>query len=96
MRARGNQGGESDGSSMQVSSAERHQQMEPPLAHDLINKLSVIVGYCDLLVEKTPDDPSVQRQAQLIRSTARSMAADLARFQCDLVRLRTGNAQKAG
>ena len=64
-------------------------ELDCPLAHDLINKLSVIVGTCDLLVEKAPEDSPALPQMLLIRNVARSMAADLGQFQCDLVRWRT-------
>jgi hypothetical protein len=64
-------------------------ELDCPLAHNLINKLSVIVGTCDLLVEKAPEDSPVRPQMLLIQNVARSMAADLGQFQCDLVRLRT-------
>jgi len=68
-------------------------ELDCPLAHNLINKLSVIVGTCDLLVEKAPADSPALPQMLLIRGVARSMAADLGQFQCDLVRLRTKNPE---
>jgi hypothetical protein len=61
---------------------------ECPLAHDLINKLSVIVGQCDLMLEKTPEDSPVLKQMLLIRTMAKSVAAELGQLQCDLARLR--------
>jgi len=63
-------------------------QLDCPLAHDLINKLTVIVGTCDLLVERTPENSPSLAQMLMIRNVARSMATDLGQLQCDLVRLR--------
>lgn len=63
-------------------------QPECPLAHDLINKLSVVVGNCELLLENTPADSPLMSRMKLVRDTARSMAADLAEFQCELIRRR--------
>jgi len=31
-------------------------QPECPLAHNLINKLSTVIGYCDLMLDKAPPD----------------------------------------
>jgi len=63
-------------------------QLDCPLAHDLLNKLTVIVGTCDLLVERTPENSPSLAQMLMIRNVARSMATDLGQLQCDLVRLR--------
>jgi hypothetical protein len=51
------------------------------LAHDLINKLSVIVGTCDLMAQKTPESSPTLQPMLLIRNVARSRAADLGQFQ---------------
>jgi hypothetical protein len=59
-------------------------QIDCPLAHTLVNKLSVVVGNCDLLLEKTPQDSPLASRMKLIRDTAQSMAADLLEFQFDL------------
>ena len=66
-------------------------ELDCPLAHNLINKLAVIVRTCDPLVEKAPEDSRARPQMLLIRNIARSMAADLGQFQWDLVRRRTRN-----
>jgi hypothetical protein len=79
---------------MQVSGGQTHQ-LDCPLAHELIDKLSIIIGYCDLLVEKVPEQSPLERQARMIQNTAKSMAADLAQFQCDLARIRGTQARKA-
>ena len=70
-------------------------QPECAVAHDLINRLSAIIGHCDLLAGSTPpDSPSLER-VLLIRHLAKLMAKDLGRFQCDLARLRETKHQKS-
>ena len=63
---------------------EKHQ---PPclLAHDVVNKLSAIVGFCDLLVEnvKRRDTECVKR-VMSIQELAKSAAEDLIEHQCEL------------
>jgi hypothetical protein len=78
----------------QLSSTNKHQP-ECPLAHKLINKLSTVIGNCDLIVEKTPGDSPILQRMLLIRDTAKSMAADLAEFQCELARRRAEERQRA-
>lgn len=70
-------------------------QPECPIAHDLVNKLSVIVGYCDLMVKTTPEDSPLLKQIQVVQGIAKSMVADLIKFQCELIRLRPAGNQKA-
>jgi hypothetical protein len=72
---------------MEQSDPSKHEP-ECPLVHQLINKLSVIVGNCDLLVEKTPQDSPLLPRMLLVQSIAKSMAADLAQFECDLLKQR--------
>jgi hypothetical protein len=67
---------------------------ECPLAHALINKLSAMVGHCDLLRQEMPEDSPVVERIVLVQGLAKSMAADLAEFQCELIRLRTTNDGK--
>lgn len=54
------------------------------LAHELINKLTVIVGHCDLLKESAPEDSHCLERLKQIREVARSIAEDLNRHQCHL------------
>lgn len=70
-------------------------KLECPLAHELINKLSVIVGNCDLLAENTPQDSPLLERTLLIRDMAKAVAKDLGQIECDLVRLRSANELKA-
>jgi len=54
------------------------------LAHDLINKLTTIVGACELLQDKAEDDPECMRRLLTIQETAKSIAKDLQEHQCHL------------
>jgi hypothetical protein len=52
------------------------------LAHDLINRLSVIAGYCDLLRDEAPEDSECYRRLLKIREIAHSAATDLNTRPC--------------
>ena len=54
------------------------------LAHELVNKLSVIVGHCDLLTEHVSEDARLLKRLLTIREIAKSMAKDLNDHQCHL------------
>jgi hypothetical protein len=56
-----------------------------PLTHSLLDKLQVILGYCDLLVERHAQDSESSNRLQLIRQSVQSMAAELHNYQCDLI-----------
>ena len=60
-----------------------------------MNKLCIVVGNCDLVVEKTPEDSPILNQLRTIQSTAKSMAQDLAEFKCELARVGIKDSQKA-
>jgi len=51
------------------------------LAHQLINRFAVIVGYCDLMLQDTPGDPEHSRRLHLMRDIANSAAEELVRRQ---------------
>lgn len=57
--------------------------------HNLIDKLSALIGQAELLIEKTPEDSAVMKHAVAIRNIAKSVVEELAQFQSDL-------AKKAG
>jgi hypothetical protein len=61
-------------------------RMEPKrdFAHTLISKLSVIVGQCDLLIEKLPEDSEHIHRLLSIRDVAHSAAEDIRTCQRDL------------
>ncbi|HKV82761.1 MAG TPA: hypothetical protein VJP02_31730 [Candidatus Sulfotelmatobacter sp.] len=53
------------------------------LAHELVNKLSAVVGYCDLLRDHVAED-SAQQQLRKIRELAKAMAEELNAHQCSI------------
>ena len=59
-----------------------------PLAHSLLDKLTVIVGHCEILAEEEQADSASSRRLQLIRQAAQSMAVELKDHQCDHLALR--------
>jgi nitrogen-specific signal transduction histidine kinase len=69
---------------MEQSARECHRPL-CMLAHDLVNKLSVIIGCCDLLNDSDRPDPEDAKHVQRIRDTAKSMAERLSHEQCHLV-----------
>jgi hypothetical protein len=54
------------------------------LAHDLLNKLTTILGACELLKDKAESDPECMRRLLTIKDTAKSIATDLQQHQCHL------------
>ena len=52
------------------------------LAHDMINRFAVIVGYCDLLLEEPPADPKLSKRLLLMRKIAKSAAGELVQREC--------------
>jgi Mg2+ and Co2+ transporter CorA len=64
-----------------------------PLAHDLINKLAVIVGHCDLMREDGKKHSQYAKRVDSIQNIAVEMAAQLHAYQFRLSRI-TDNEQK--
>ena len=62
------------------SNRERHQPV-CMVAHDLVNKLSDIVGHCDLLNEMTEQGTEYARRLAIIRDIAESAAKELTEHQ---------------
>jgi hypothetical protein len=56
-----------------------------PLTHSLLGKLQVILGYCDLLVERHSQDSESSNHLQLIRQAVQSMGVELHDYQCKLI-----------
>jgi|HubBroStandDraft_6_1064221.scaffolds.fasta_scaffold329434_2 hypothetical protein len=79
---------------MEESSAPRHQPASQ-VAHDLMNKLSVLIGQCDLLMEKTPQESPTMKHALTIQMVARSMVEGLNELQSDLSRFQVLKQEKA-
>lgn len=55
------------------------------VAHNLVNKLSAIVGFCDLLYEKAEKDadPESTKRIALIHDLAKSAAQELIEHQSE-------------
>jgi hypothetical protein len=65
------------------------------LACQLIDKLTVIVGNCDLLREGMESRPADARRLDLIRSMAKEIAKELGGCQCRLLEaVRSAGGQK--
>jgi len=65
------------------------------LACQLIDKLTVIVGNCDLLREEMESGPADARRLDLIRSMAKEIAKELGGCQCRLLEaVRSAGGQK--
>jgi hypothetical protein len=54
------------------------------LAHDLVNKLAVIIGNCDLLDKQVETGTETAKRLSLIRNVAQGMANELNQHQCKL------------
>jgi hypothetical protein len=54
------------------------------LAHDLVNKLSVIIGYCDLMKEIAATDPVCEKRLLIVSDLAKRMARELQDHQCQV------------
>ena len=54
------------------------------LAHELVNKLTVIVGHCGLLEGHAPEDAECMNRIQAISELAKGMAEELNKHQCSI------------
>jgi hypothetical protein len=65
------------------------------VTHDLINKLSAIVGNCDLMLEAAEEGTEPTRRLNLILDLANAMAVELKRLQHqDARRIRSTDEQQ--
>jgi hypothetical protein len=53
-------------------------------AHDLVNKVSLIIGRCDILKSQIPPDSESGKHVLLIRRAAKSMADDVTQRSCQV------------
>lgn len=53
------------------------------LSHSLINRLTVIAIYCDLLSEDPAMDAETRKRLQIIRAAARSIAEEVSQHECE-------------
>ncbi len=58
------------------------------LAHDFVNKLTIIIGNCDLLLEREAEaevpDSHAMRRLQVIRDAASRLAGDIQQHTCEI------------
>ena len=64
------------------------------LAHALLNRLSVIVGNCDLASEKVQEGSELATRLSDIRKAAQSMANELKGHQCELTTSQRSSLEK--
>ena len=65
------------------------------LAHELVNRLSAIIGYCDLVIEKAEKGTECAKRLRLIQKLAQFAAEELADHQCRLASfIRSTNEEK--
>ena len=77
---------------MEKSNRERYQPA--CLFAHLIDKLSIIVGSCDLAIEQTEPGTEYAKHLALIRDTAKEMARELVVHQCQLTEAGREEVQK--
>jgi hypothetical protein len=78
-------------------SFETSYELVPPLTRDLVNKLAVIVGHCDLLREHLKAGSPSAKRVDAIQEIARGMANELNEYQCRLAEwTRSAEMQKRG
>ena len=66
-------------------------------AHKLVNKLSIIIGNCDLLIQKTDPDTEQARRLAVIREVADTAVKELVEHQRQSeAEIRKSRARKAG
>ena len=67
---------------MNYEPAPRTPALRCALAHDVTNKLSVIIGQCDLLSSHPDLQPECAKRLAIIRETAQAMATRMNGDEC--------------
>lgn len=57
-------------------------RLTSPLTHDLVNKLAVILGHCDVLGEHLKAGSPSAKRVGSIQEIAQGMAKELNEYQC--------------
>jgi len=66
-----------------------------PSTHDLVNKLSIILGHCDLLRDQLKAGSPSANRVCAIQEVVRGMAMELNEYQCQLAEwTRSAGVQK--
>jgi hypothetical protein len=68
------------------------RDLELPMVRDLVNKLAVISGHCDLLRDRLKAGSQCAERVGAIQEIAQGMAQGLNEYQCQL----SGSAPSAG
>lgn len=67
-----------NGGKRDINSMEKEYQEPPGLTvHELINKMSIILGYCDLLLEEAKVGSRAAKRLYLIRNVAQNLVEGL-------------------
>lgn len=65
-------------------SKQKHPVADFDFCHHLINRLAVIVGQCDLIIEDLPEDSRGRQRLHLVQNLANSLAEEIKSRQRDL------------
>lgn len=66
-----------------ISKPER-QPTVPTVAHSVVNKLSIIIGNCDLLIERMEKGSEHAHRLEMIRDVAKTAVAELTKHQQEM------------
>lgn len=73
------------------------RELTLPMVRDLVNKLAVIVGHCDLLGDDLKTESQCGKRVCAIQEIAQGMARELNELQCRVVEsTRSNRVQKRG
>ena len=64
--------------------SEREYSYSSVVANNLLDKLSVIVGHCELMPEQAALDPEILKRLRLVQQVAQSMADDIHKYQSQI------------
>lgn len=82
-----------------TSKAERHAPA-CMVAHNMVNKFSTIIGFCDLLLEKTEPDTPHAKRVGVIREVAQTAVEELVehleQVEAETEETEESNSRKAG
>jgi hypothetical protein len=79
-----------------ANSSERPALPASKLAHELLNKLSIILENCELAMEQTLANSPSAKHLSLIQENAWFMAKELQKLQCELSHLLGPNVWEKG
>jgi|HubBroStandDraft_1064217.scaffolds.fasta_scaffold00024_62 hypothetical protein len=80
---------------MEKKSTQGYHEPDCVLAHDIVNKLSVIIGNCDLLSEQVQPGSEFAKRLRLIHDVAQGIARELNEHQVELTFWKTHHQSSA-